>query len=217
MRREKILKIFTKMPTLHTERLILRPMKTSDAYDMYEYSCREDVTEYLLWSPHQSVGYTREYLACVEAQYAKGEFYDWAITLRDGGKMIGTVGFTKIHTSHNSAEIGYVLNPEYHHMGIGYEAAKRVLDFGFDILELHRAEARFMQGNTASEQLMKKLGMTFEGFGRDSMLVKGSYRTIGTYSILRDEWTASEHYTSNNVKRGNILNGIKDSIIKKFG
>lgn len=192
MKREKVLKIFTRMPTLRTDRLVLRPMKTEDAYDMYEYACREDVTEYLLWTPHESVGYTREYLAYIEARYAKGEFYDWAITLADSGKMIGTVGFTKIYTAHNSAEIGYVLNPEYHHLGLGYEAAKRIVDFGFEELSLHRVEARFMKGNSASLHVMEKLGMTFEGYSRDGMLVKGSYRTIGTCSILRNEWTPPE-------------------------
>lgn len=189
MKREKILKIFTKMPTLRTERLVLRPMRTDDAYDMYEYACRDDVTEFLLWSPHESVGYTREYLAYIETRYPKGEFYDWAITLADSGKMIGTVGFTKIHTAHNAAEIGYVLNPEYHHLGLGFEAASRIVDFGFEELSLNRIEARFMQGNAASLHVMEKLGMTLEGYARDGMLVKGSYRTIGTCSILRSEWT----------------------------
>ena len=188
MKNDKILRTFTRMPTLRTERLVLRPMKISDAYDMYEYACREDVTEFLLWSPHISVGQTGEYLAYVEARYAKGEFYDWAVTLADSGKMIGTAGFTKIYPEHSSAEIGYVLNPEYHRMGLGFEAAKRVVDFGFDKLSLHRIEARFMKGNDASLHVMEKLGMTFEGYSRDSMLVKGEYKTIGTCAILRDEW-----------------------------
>lgn len=213
MKREKILKIFENMPTLLTERLILRPMRTSDSYDMYEYACREDVTEFLLWSPHPSVGYTREYLACIEARYARGDFYDWAITLADSGKMIGTVGFTKIYPSNHSAEIGYVLNPEYHKQGIGYEAAKRIVDLGFVELDLHRIEARFMKGNTASQKVMEKLGMSFEGYSRDSMLVKGKYRTIGTCSILRDEWEQTDHpaYTEHQKERffDKILRSVK--------
>ena len=214
MKREKILKIFENMPTLRTERLILRPMKTADSYDMYEYACREDVTEFLLWSPHPSVGYTREYLACIEARYARGDFFDWAITLADSGKMIGTVGFTKISPYHRSAEIGYVLNPEYHRRGIGYEAAKRIVDFGFDTLELHRVEARFMKGNTASKKLMEKLGMTFEGYSRDSMLVKGTYKTIGTCSILREEWENTEHLVYEEHKKQGFLEKLKSNIQK---
>ena len=192
MKKQTIYNIFTKMPRLYTQRLTLRPLHTSDAYDMYEYACREDLTEYLLWSPHPSVSYTRDYLAYIESRYAKGEFYDWAITLTDGGKMIGTVGFTKIDCTHNSAEIGYVLNPEYHHAGIGTEAAECVVEYGFSRLGLHRIEARFMQGNDASLHVMDKLGMKFEGYRRDLMLVKGNFRTIGGCAILRDEFFLRE-------------------------
>lgn len=184
---KKITKIFSKIPILRTERLTLRPMQVGDAYDMYEYACREDVTEYLLWSPHSSLGYTHEYLAYIEKRYAAGDFYDWAITLSDSGKMIGTVGFTKIDAQNNSAEIGYVLNPQYQRLGYGYEAATEIVKFGFSQLELHRIEARFMKGNAASEALMKKLGMTFEGYHRDLMKVKGTYRTIGTYAVIESK------------------------------
>ena len=45
-----------------------------------------------------------------------------------------------------------------------------------------------MQGNEASLALMKSVGMTFEGYMRDLMLVKGSYRTVGISSILRSEY-----------------------------
>ncbi len=187
MKQPQLKKIFTAMPTLTTERLTLRPMRTSDAYDMYEYACRDDVTEYLLWSPHPSVGATREYLAYIVERYKRGEFYDWAITLTESGKMIGTVGFTRIDSEHNVGEIGYVLNPEYHRQGIGYEAASKILEFGFSTLGLHRIEARFMLGNTASLHLMEKLGMSFEGYRRDSMYVKGRYRTIGTCAVLEGD------------------------------
>lgn len=187
MKREKIYKIFARIPTLRTERLILRPMHITDAPDMYEYACRDDLTEYLLWSPHPSVSYTRDYLAYIESRYATCDFYDWAVTLADSGKMIGTAGFTKIDAPNNCAEIGYVLNPEYHGMGLGTEAAKKVVDFGFDTLGLHRIEARFMKGNSASEHVMEKLGMTFEGYHRDCILVKGKYRTVGFCAILSED------------------------------
>ena len=187
MKRGKIYKIFNRMPTLTTERLVLRPMRTADAYDMYEYACLEEVTEFLLWSPHPSVSYTRDYLAYIESRYATCDFFDWAVTLKDSGKMIGTVGFTKIDTSNNSAEIGYVLNPQYHGQGIALEAARRIVEFGFDTVGLHRIEAKFMKGNRASLRVMEKLGMTLEGYSVDGMYVKGKYRTIGTCAIIRSQ------------------------------
>ena len=184
MKKDIVFKVFRKMPTLYTERLILRPMRISDAEDMYEYACREDVTEYLLWSPHESIFVTHDYLAYIERRYKTAEFFDWAITLADSGKMIGTVGFTKIDVQHGCGEIGYVLNPDYHGMGLATEAARRIVEFGADVLRLHRIEAKFMRGNDASLRVMQKLGMKFEGYHIDSMLVKGEYKTIGYCSVI---------------------------------
>ena len=76
MKKESICSIFMNMPTLETERLLLRPMKRGDADDMYAYASRADVTEYLLWSPHSSPEYSRTFLKFVEKRYRAGQFYD---------------------------------------------------------------------------------------------------------------------------------------------
>ena len=187
MKKETIYEIFSNIPTLRTERLTLRALRELDAEDMFEYAKDPEVTKFLLWSEHKSLAFTREYLAYIESRYALGDFYDWAITLKDSGKMIGTCGFTKIDTINNSAEIGYVLNPAYHHMGIAAEAAKEVMRFGFDALSLHRIEARFIEGNDASRALMERLGMQFEGFERDAVFVKGRYVTVGKCAKLSSD------------------------------
>lgn len=187
MKREEIGRIFARMPCLETERLTLRPLRIMDSADMYDYAKREDVTLYLRWSPHPSEQYTRDYLRYIEQRYAMGEFYDWAVVERESGRMIGTCGFTRFDLPHNSAEIGYVLNPDFHGRGYGTEAAARVVRFGFERLRLHRIEARFIQGNEASLHVMEKLGMRLEGYRRDGMRIKNAYRTIGVCAILEDD------------------------------
>ena len=188
MKKDTVYKIFSKMPTLKTERLSLRPMHFIDAEDMFDYAKRDDVTEYLLWRPHTSLSYTKDYLKYIQTRYALGDFYDWALIDRESRRMIGTCGFTRIDTTNNSAEIGYVLNPDFWGRGIACEAAMRVLEFGFEELSLQRIEARFMQGNEASLRVMQKLGMTFEGYHKDAVLAKGKYRTVGYCAITRDEF-----------------------------
>ncbi len=188
MEKERICQIFSQLPKLQTSRLTLRAMCVSDADDMFRYASRRDVTEYLLWSPHPTKTYTTDYLKYIRGRYRLGEFYDWAVVEKESGHMIGTCGFTRLELPHNSGEIGYVLNPEYHGRGYGTEAAERVIRFGFEELGLHRIEAKFMEGNDASRHVMEKLGMTFEGYRRDGMLVKQRYRTIGICSVLREEY-----------------------------
>jgi len=188
MKRSTIYKLFSAIPTIETPRLTLRGMKVSDAQDMYAYAQREDVTRYLTWEPHPDVAHTKEYLTYIGQRYRTGDFYDWAVVCKEDGRMIGTAGFTKFDFTANSAEIGYVLNPDYHGKGYGTEAVEAVLRFGFEELALHRMEARFMKENHRSLQLMERVGMTLEGYAREALLIKGVYRTIGYCSILRDEY-----------------------------
>ena len=188
VKREEVHRIFSNIPELQTDRLTLRRMKVGDSFDVFEYASREDVTEFLLWKPHPDIAYTREYLQFVATHYEIGDFFDWAVVLREEDKMIGTCGFTKFDYTHNLGEIGYVINPEYRGRGIAVEAVREVMRFGFEELGLNRIEAKFMEHNTASLRVMEKVGMTFEGFHRKAMKIKGRYETVGYSAILRDEF-----------------------------
>lgn len=187
MKKEALYRIFSRMPTLETDRLLLRPMRVSDAADMFDYARNAEVTRYLLWKPHTSITYTREYLEYLAGRYRLGMHYEWAVVLKSTNRMIGTCGFASIDCAHNAGELGYVLHPDFHGKGLMTEAARRVLSFGFEELGLHRIEARFMDGNEASRRVMERLGMRFEGIRRDAMLIKGSYSDIGTYAILASD------------------------------
>lgn len=188
MKRETLYKVFSHLPQLSTERLILRKIKVSDAEDMFEYAHLEATTKYLTWRPHPNVNYTKEYLEYLSTRYAVGDFYDWAVILKKTGKMIGTCGFTRFDLPNNSAEIGYVLNPAYHGYGLATEAAHEVIRFGFDGLKLHRIEARHIPGNDASHRVMQKLGMRTDGILREAYLINGSYKSIVVCSVLRSDF-----------------------------
>lgn len=188
MKKETLYRVFSHLPELYSKRLTLRKMLALDAPDMYEYASRSDVTRYLTWNPHPDRSYTREYLEYLGNRYAAGMFYDWAIVFEPDCKMIGTCGFTSFNCTSDSAEVGYVINPDYWGRGIASEALELVLRFGFEELKLHRIEAKFMQENERSRHVMEKMGMTFEGYLRESMLVKGNYVTVGVCSILASEW-----------------------------
>ena len=188
MKKGLIYDIFTNIPTIETERLILRKMMVSDADDMYEYSCKSEVTKYLLWSPHPDRYYTIDYLKFIGKRYKLGEFYDWAVIEKESGKMIGTCGFAKIDMQNRSAEIGYVLNPDFWGKGYATEMVGRVIDFGFRKVKLNRLECRYMVENVQSRRVMEKNGMTFEGVHRGYLYVKEKYRDIGFCAILREDY-----------------------------
>lgn len=187
MKRETVYRIFSHLPQLQTERLLLRRMQVSDADDMFAYARRADVTKYLTWEPHPDRAYTEDYLQYLATRYRIGDFYDWGVTLRGSGRLVGTCGFTSFDFPHNSAQVGYVLNPEYWGQGIMAEALRAVIRFGFHELNLHRIEAFYIDGNSRSRRVMEKVGMTYEGTRRGAMYIKGKYRDIGVCAILRDD------------------------------
>ncbi len=189
MKRELIYRLFSRIPPIETERLTLRAMRVSDADDMFAYAHLREVTEYLTWEPHVDCEETRAYLTEVSRRYRTGDFYDWAIVSRADSRMIGTCGFTSFSYPSDVGEVGYVLSPAYRGRGLATEAVRAVMGFGFRELSLHRIEAHFIEGNDASRRLMERVGMTFEGFARESMKIKGRYRTIGTCAILRREFS----------------------------
>ena len=188
MTAEMLGKIFSNIPVLESERLIMREMRVGDCFDMFEYAKNREVTKFLTWSPHYDVEYTKAYLHNLKNHYKMGMFYDWALILKEENKMIGTCGFTRFNLASDLAEIGYVINPAYRGKGIAAEAAGKVLEFGFYKLGLNRIEARYMAGNDASRRVMEKLGMSFEGVAREAICVNGSYKDVGTCAILKSEF-----------------------------
>ena len=188
MQKDTVRKIFRKIPVLETDRLYLRKMKVSDFSDMYEYARLESVTRYLLWREHPDKAYTKDYLSYIQSKYRAGEFFDWAVVHKESGKMIGTCGFASLDFENNSAEIGYVLNPEFWGKGYATEAVKKVIEFGFYDLNLHRIEARYIVGNEKSRRVMEKCGMFFEGVHVSSLFVKDKYVSVGYCAITGDRY-----------------------------
>jgi len=178
----KIKEVFSDAPTLETQRLYLVKIGEEHAEDMYKYASDSEVTKYLTWSPHSSLKQTQRHIKLLQKKYKTGFYNDWGIVEKSTGRMIGTCGFTSFDEQKNIAEIGYVLSKDYWGKGLAAEAAKRVMQFGKDVFGLSGFYAKCIQGNDASISVMKKCGMTeLEGIFKNSMFIKGEYKTIVIY------------------------------------
>lgn len=186
----RVKEVFKNIPVIETQRLILRKITVNDTSDMYDYSKDPELTKYLTWSPHKSEQETFRYLKLIEKKYAQGVFWDFGIEHRDDSKFIGTCGFTSFDYGTNSAEIGYVISPDYHGKGIAVEAAYAVMKFGFAVFDLDFIVARLIKGNDPSERVMQKMGMTYVDTYKNSLYVKGEYKTVVEYKITKKEFFA---------------------------
>lgn len=174
---------FRNIPTLATDRLILRKILPEDEDDMYEYSRDPETSKYLLWEPHASRSYTRAHIEYLQEQYQKAAFFDWALVLKETGKMIGTCGFTEIYEREKRAEVGYVIAPAFHRQGYAPEALKRVMEYGFETLGLESLSGRLMEDNKASEKILVRFHFEKDEKKKESIFKRGKKQRILTYTL----------------------------------
>ena len=176
------------LPILSTERLILRPVTLDDAEDMFTYGSNDNVTKYVLWNTHESIEDSKGFIEMVLETYKMHPFYHWGIEFE--GKFIGTIDYVMLQEHNKVGEIGYVLAEEYWNKGIVTEAARKVIDFGFNELGLVRIQARCFTENIGSFRVMEKTGMTHEGTLRKAMFAKGRHRDIEMYAITDEDYSS---------------------------
>lgn len=180
--------LFAHLPTLYTQRLVLRPARMSDAQDLYEYSRDPEVARHVLWDAHTSIHQTRQYIRFLIRQYHSAAPSSFVIALRDTGKVIGTIGFMWLQSENRAAEVGYSLSRAYWNRGIMTEALRAVLEFGFTRLGLNRIEAQHECDNPASGHVMVKAGMRHEGTLRQRLYNKGRYVDVDLYAMLKSDF-----------------------------
>lgn len=182
-------KVFGDLPILETERLKLRLFEEKDLDDLYEYCSDPEVTKWLSFETYLTKDEAVDRLKFLKDSYKEiKKPINWAIEYKENGKMIGGIDYVGFNFRDKCGEIGYCLNKDYWNKGIMTEAVKEVIKFGFEKMDLQRAEIRCDERNVPSYKVMEKAGLKYEGTLRKSKYWKGEYRSIKVYSILKEEY-----------------------------
>ncbi len=188
-----------KLPILYTKRLIIRPISVLDADDMYEYAKTPLVGPMAGWPPHQSITDTINIIKSMTIIKTPYELGTWAIVLKQTDKMIGTIELYN-HFQHFKAELGYSINPYYWGNGFATEAAKEVITFGFEFLDLKRIEIGTFVDNYQSQKVCEKLGFIKEGVARSGYIrYDGKIFDKLVYGMTNIEYKKLYHPESSNI------------------
>jgi ribosomal-protein-alanine N-acetyltransferase len=110
--------------------------------------------------------------------------HNFAIDLK--GEAIGTIGFQPMNDVHRlTGEIGYWIGEPFWGRGIATAALERTTAYGFASLGLERIEAHVFSTNPASARVLEKVGYTFEGRLRRSIIKDGQMLDSYLYARLR--------------------------------
>ena len=171
---------------LETERMILRPARTSDFEAVYAYAGDAETTRYMIWGPNSPED-TRRFLRASETAWASRDPHDFDFVLirKSDGELLGGCG---LYESGDLGEVGWILRPEFRRRGYATEAGEALLRFGFAERKLWRIRARCDSRNTPSWHVMERLGMRREGFFRQARKKNSERADELEYAILRGEW-----------------------------
>ena len=171
-------------PTLTTPRLVLRQLRADDAAALFPVLSDAQVMVWWSSGPQLSLAETETY---VQGNAGEGQGYlCWAIT---AGDDIALGWVILIDGKPDVKEIGYILHREHWGNGIAREAVSRVIDHGFDDLNLRRIFADTDPENAGSISLIERLGFQYEGRLRGEWETHIGVRDSLIFGLLQDEWT----------------------------
>lgn len=180
---------------LETARLLIREFAANDVDAVHAYSSLPEVTQFLIWGPNTADQSKQSVRAFLDDQKDKQRAnFDLAIVLKqirrrgEKRRLIGAVGLKLIDWDNRTAEIGYVLHPEFWGAGYAAEAAHAVMAAAFHDLGLQRIVATCDQRNKASARVLEKLGMRREGAFRRSKYIQDAWRDEYLYAVLAEEF-----------------------------
>lgn len=175
-------------PILETNRLVLRQLTVDDSENWFKNLSDDEVAVLIGMEPLENVEDSKSIINSFIDRYEKKNGMAWAIILKEDESFIGTCSYEKIDSHNLSGEIGYDLLKKYWGHGFMAEALSAIIDYGVASLRLNRIEAHTAAINSASRNLLRRLGFFEEGIFRESSFFRGEFRDDCQYSLLRREW-----------------------------
>ena len=153
---------------LETERLLFRHPVMDDLSDLFAFYSDPNVIKHIPDAPGTYED-TREELEWFMNGHPKfPELGLWATIYKETGQFIGRCGLLPwtIDGQHE-VEVAFALSKAYWGQGLATEAARAIVQYGFEHLKLARLICLIDHDNKASINVATKIGMTFEKEAQD--------------------------------------------------
>ncbi len=175
-------------PTLSTARLRLRPFDDADADDLFALHSDPRVLRYWDAPPWNERGRAERFIAACRQMAEEGTGVRLAVDRAGDTAFIGWCSLNRWNPDHRSASLGYCFDRAAWGHGYATEAARAVLRWAFDTLDLNRVQAETDTRNVASARVLEKLGFVREGTLREDCVVDGEVSSSWVYGLIRREW-----------------------------
>ena len=168
------------------KRAVLRPITMEDTPLIVKWRSLPSVYNHL---------YTRgpllaeHHIKWMQTRVMTGQCHQFIIEDAQSGVPVGSVFIKNIDRESKKGEYGIFIGEEAARgKGIGSDAARLILSYGFEELELNRIYLSVFAENRIAIESYKRAGFKEEGLLREDYCADGKYDDIVLMAILRNEW-----------------------------
>ncbi len=174
---------------IESKRLILRNFQDSDFITFLKYRNDPETSKFQDWNLMNE----EDALNFIEGQKHKnigipGEWLQIAIEHKEHERHIGDCAVIFDSIDPRQAKIACTIDKNYQGTGYALEAAKILINFLFEELDLHRIIADTDPNNIPAYTLLEKLQFRREGHFLKNMWFKGQWTDTYLFALLKEEW-----------------------------
>jgi RimJ/RimL family protein N-acetyltransferase len=175
------------LPTLTGCMVSLRELQAGDAPALFAALSSDQVSRFISPPPATVDGFGR-FINWAIRQRQVGQYVCFAVVPHGSDTAIGIFQVRSLEPAFGTAEWGFALAAEFWGTGMFVDGAKLMVNFAFDVLGVHRLEARSAIKNGRGNGALRKLGAVQEGVLRRSFVRNGEYYDQALWTILQEEW-----------------------------
>jgi RimJ/RimL family protein N-acetyltransferase len=183
------------LPVLTSSQVTLRQLRASDATSLCALLTTEEVSRFISPPPTTVDGFER-FIAWTLRQRQAGTYACFAVTVDSTDTAIGIFQLRELEPGFGTAEWGFAIGSAYWGSGVFQEGAELMVKFAFEVVGVHRLEARAAVKNGRGNGALRKIGAVQEGLLRKSFLKDGEYLDQALWTILHEDWTARTVWTA---------------------
>jgi RimJ/RimL family protein N-acetyltransferase len=179
------------LPTLQGPGVTLRELRLSDAAALLTLLTTEEVTRFISPPPTTIEGFER-FILWASRERAAGRYLCFAVVPEGYDTAVGLFQVRQLDPGFGTAEWGFALGSAFWGTGLFLAGADLVVDFAFEVIGVHRLEARAAVQNGRGNGALRKLGAVQEGILRQSFLRGGTYLDQSLWALLPEDWYRSK-------------------------
>lgn len=174
--------------SLETDRLVLRRHTRFDAPAMVGLLNDWEVVRWLTAVPFPySQRDALTWIAQSNRRWVEGDEYQFGVCDRETGALYGHAGL-RLGDRGRAAELGYWFGQAHWGRGYATEAVAALVEFGFEVLHLHRIWASYLPENVRSLHVLSKAGLLPDGFVAQEFATLGRIVDCPRVAIDRDRF-----------------------------